>query len=218
MKNLLFTSILTLACYFCAFAQNNNVLPCPTITVTGPSSIPAPNEPFIFTVSVGKEAENYNVKYIWTVSNGEIIEGQGNFTVKVLQDNVTNGLTVRVQVEGLPKHCLSESSETLNIDPAPQAALIGEFLTITAQNEKSKLFKKITALDNDPYAQLYIIFKFKKNTSQKEVLRNERKLIDSLIKSGIEKERITLVKSSAPDDSIQFWLVPPGASNPEIDN
>jgi hypothetical protein len=218
MKNLSFASILVLILSFAALAQTNATLPCPTISVTDVSGLPIPNEPIIYTATVGKEVENYNVKYKWTVVNGEIIERQGNLTVKVLHSNAAKGLTVKFEAVGLPKGCSNIASETMHIDFAPQASIIGELLTPTSQIEKTELFEKLSALDDDPNAQLYIIFRYKKNTSQKIIKRTEQNLFDSLIKAGIPKDRITFVKDSATDESIRFWIVPAGAENPRINN
>ncbi|MDQ3321986.1 MAG: hypothetical protein M3525_06085 [Acidobacteriota bacterium] len=222
MKNLYFALVLVLVLVLSSatFAQTNATFPCPTISVTGPSVMEITNEPLIYTATVGKEIENYKVQYKWTVANGNIIERPGIFTVKVLQSNtaVAKGLTVQFEVTGLPEGCSNTASESMIIEPPPVATLIEILPTFVSRLEKAEVFEKLRALDNDPTAQIYIIFRHKKNTSQKTIKLTEQKLFDSLIKAGIKKERITLIKDSATDESIQFWLVPAGAEVPDINN
>ncbi|MDQ6788781.1 MAG: hypothetical protein M3033_18420 [Acidobacteriota bacterium] len=219
MKNLPFASLLVLIFCFASFAQTNKTSKCPTIFITVPPGFPIPNEPIIYTATIGKEVENYNVKYDWTVANGKIIEGQGTLVAKVLQNDIAKNLTVTFEVSGLLPDCSNIASETMAIDlVAPQAFLIKEFSAPIAQIEKAKIFEKLTALEDNPNSRLYIIFRHTKNTPQKIITRKERKLFDNLIKAGIERERITLIKDFANTESVQFWLVPAGATPPKIND
>lgn len=218
MRHLSFVSVLVLILSFATFAQTNETLPCPEFSLEIPGDLGISNEPIIYSATVGKEIENYNVKYNWTVINGKIIEGQGSLTIKVLPNYRVIDFKVTLEVAGLPKDCPNVASEATHLDYAPPALLLGEIPISTSQIEKTELFEKLITLDNDPTAQLYIIFRHKRNTSPKSVRRTEQKLFDSLIKAGIQKDRITFVKDSVTDESIQFWLVPAGAENPKINN
>ncbi len=218
MKNLSFASILILLCCLAAFAQANKTSPCPTISITGPPAVPIPNEPIIYVANISNEVDNFNANYKWSAANGEIIEGQGTLIIKVLQNDIIKNLTVTLEVAGLPESCSNIISETMGCGlKVPQALLIEELSSPITQIEKAGDFEKSAALDDNPNAQLHIIFRYKKNTPQKIITRTERKLFNNLIKAGVEKERITLIQGFADTESIQFWLVPTVTTVPEID-
>src|SRR5687767_9488982 len=55
---------------------------CPTISVSCPND-PKPNEPIQFTGKVSGGDPKAERIYYWTVSHGEIIEGQGTLVITV---------------------------------------------------------------------------------------------------------------------------------------
>ncbi len=107
MKSFFVSTILVLTFCVGTFAQTNETSPCPTISVTGPAGIPSPDEAITFTLSLSQKAEKFNPKYSWTISGGEIIEGQGTQFIKVLAPNFFKGESLRATVElaNLPKEC-----------------------------------------------------------------------------------------------------------------
>ena len=217
MRKLLQTSILVTAFCFCAVAQTNNNAPCPTISLTGPAGISAPNETLTFTASVGVEAKDYKIEYNWTIHGGEIVEGQGTTSLKVLRNVLGQNLTVTVKVSGFPDGCDNTASETASgYELPPQPIKIDEFSQPFAKINKERINKVNEALQEDFTAQLYIIFRHKEKTSQKTASRKEREVSDSLTKSGLAKDRITIIKDFRQTESIEFWLVPAGATPPEI--
>ncbi len=160
MKKLLKTSILVFAFCFCAFAQTNDTAPCPAVSVTGPAGIPTPNEPITFTASIGAEAKNYKIQYNWTVRGGEIFDGQGTETVRVTPSNSGESLTAAIEIVGLPINCINQASETAPLYCGlPQLVQIDVFSEPLAQINKNRINEMVRALQNDPTAQLYIIFK-----------------------------------------------------------
>src|SRR5918995_1337702 len=55
---------------------------CPTISVSCPND-PKPNEPIRFAGKVSGGKPNAEPIYYWTISHGEIIEGQGTLVITV---------------------------------------------------------------------------------------------------------------------------------------
>jgi len=112
MRKLFVTSILVLT--FCAtmFAQTNKISPCPTIDVSSAPYITDVGDPITFVASLNNATEKLDLKYIWTVSGGEIIEGQGNLIVKVKQkvEDFGQTLTATFEIIGLPKGCANTAS------------------------------------------------------------------------------------------------------------
>ena len=199
------------------FGQANKISLCPTLSLTGPAGIPKPDEPISFTANLSNEAEKYNLKYKWTVSGGEIIEGQGTSTSKVLQKELGGNLTVTIEIIGLPKDCANTASETAGTDCSfPIPKLIDEFTDSIAQKDKTRFDKIATDVKGDPTTQLYVLAWHFKNSPQETVKRKEQDIFDSLTAAGIEKDRITLVFDFAERESIQFWIVPAGATPPTL--
>jgi hypothetical protein len=219
MRKLLKTSILVFAFCFCAFAQTNNTLPCPTLSVTGPPGISVPDEPITFTASIGEEAKDYEIEYNWTIHGGEIVEGQGTTSVSVLRNVQGQSLMVTVNVSGLPDGCSNTASESASAcGLLPQPTQIDVFSECANHIDKNRINEIVRALYNDPTAQLYIIFRHKENTSPKTTSQKEREISNSLIKAGLAKDRITTVTDFRQSESVKFWLVPAGATPPIIED
>ena len=216
MRKLLISSIFVLIFCVSLLAQAGKSLPCPEISITGPAGIPNPNDPILFTVHLSEEAEKYSLKYKWTVTGGEIIEGQGTLSIKVLLKNSGENLTATAKILGLAANCLNTFSESVFIDPAPEAIKIDEFTKLNSQNDKARFDKIFVKVKENPTAQLYVVLRNLKNTSQETVTRREQDIFDSLIALGIERGRITLVIDFAERESMQFWIVPAGAILPTI--
>ncbi len=219
MKNLAFALILFLIFCFAALAQTNETSPCPMISITGPSDIISPNEPIIFAAHFSKKAEDFNLKYNWIVSSGEIIEGQGTLIVKVLQNDISKNLTATVEIKGLPKECESIASVTMSVDLARKPELFAEFSTASLQIDKARLDSLTKKLLDEPTATIYIIEKFKPNTSQKSIKQKVQKIKDYLIKEkGIEKDIIVILTALSDKNLSQFFIVPIGSSPPTIND
>ena len=78
MKSFFASTILVLTFCVGTFAQTNEPLPCPTVDLTGPAGIVMPNEAIHYSVTVDKKGKDLKLEYIWSVRNGEIVEGQGS--------------------------------------------------------------------------------------------------------------------------------------------
>ncbi len=218
MKSFLFISILILVSCVNTSAQTDKIPLCPTITVTGPNAaIPYPVKPIIFTASSSEEAEKFNLQYNWTISGGEIIEGQGTSAIKALQKNIGGSLTLTVEVNGLPQECKKTASETVFIDPPPQIHLFDEFSIVPSRIDKARLDNFLTSLRNDPSAVGYIIESFAKGTSRKIIQQKSQKVSGYLKIAGIEKDRIILLNCFSNKNLTQFYSVPAGAIPPTCD-
>ncbi len=215
MKSFFASTILVLTFCVGTFAQTNETLPCPTVDLIGPAGIVMPNEAIRYSVTVDKKGKDLKLEYIWSVRNGEIIEGQGSQAITVKQPS-NNSLTVTVEVTGFPTGCPNTSSETSFYCPPPQAAKIEEFSESISQVDKIRLDKMITSLEDKPNAQIYILRSFKEKSSQEKIDTAEKQLFNFLSKEKrIEKDRIILVRIPADIELTQIWLIPPGAERPK---
>ena len=212
MKNLVYASIFILANIVFVSAQTTGWT-CPAISISGPSGIVMPYESAAYSVSANAAGNDLKLEYVWSVSAGEIVEGQGTQGITVRQPE--NQLTVTVELIGLPDSCQNTFSETSSGNCGlPIAEELNEFSGDFAKIDKTSFDKIIDALQNDSNAQLYIFNKYKKNTPRKKINKRNKEVKDYLVNSGIETERIKTVEAVAKADTIEFWLVPAGASPP----
>ncbi len=222
MKSFLASTILVLTFCICTFAQTNEASPCPTISVMGPAGIPSPDEAITFTLSLSKEAEKFNLKYNWTISSGEVIEGQGTQIIKILEPKIFMGESFRAAVEviGLPKECGTvTASETLAMAICHSHRRVDEFLISASQIDKARLDNLLIEIHNNPLAVAYIFERFERKTSQNVVKQKIQKITDYLImEKRIEKDRFVISTAVADENLTQYFIVPPGASPPEIED
>jgi hypothetical protein len=103
-----------------ALAQTNDSIPCPTVTLSGPSDDKiADGQPADFTVLYYRwdQAEQDGVSFFWMLSGGgTILKGQGTSTISVdTQGLKGKKLTATVALDGLPKGCPAEKSITIAV-------------------------------------------------------------------------------------------------------
>jgi hypothetical protein len=208
LPSLFFVLILPAALY----AQTNETLPCPTVSVAGQSFLSKPNEPIKFSANVDANGKDLKLEYIWFVSNGKIIEGQGTSAIKV-EHSWSKNLTVTIKVKGFPNKCPNTDSESMVIDPAPQAVKIDEFGIVTNAIIKSRFDNFMNRLFEDPNARAYII----NYGSVKDVAKRERAITNSISFLKIDAIRITIVRGGFRKQlKTQLWIVPSGAISPKI--
>lgn len=218
MKNIPIVLIVILALTFATSAQTNQSLSCPTVDVSG-GGIPLPGETVSFTANVDtKERTDLQIEYVWTIENGKIISGQGTQTITVEQNSSDENITVTVEIKGFPEGCLNTDSDTLGCGLRPPTPIkLGEFLNFNTPTEKTQLEELKSKILADSNAQIYVVGRFKKNTSEKIVSQKLKKISSFLMKEFVlDASRITMVIASSGEEYSEIWLVPPGADNPEI--
>jgi len=220
MKSFFASTILVLTFCIGTFAQTNEVSPCPTISVMGQPGIPTPDETITFTAEVSEEAKKFKTEYKWTVTNGEIIEGQGTTVIKVLwKDMFGKNLTAEFEVIGLPKNCVNVASETAATTICYSTSQVDEFSIPASQIDKARLDNLLIELQNNPLAVAYIFETFERKTFQNAVERKIQKITDYLIKERrIEKDRFVISTAESDKNLTQYFIVPPGASPPKIED
>lgn len=127
MKNLFSASILILTLCICSFAQIDRTLPCPSFEVLGQTDTPIPGDTITFTANV-INYDTSNLIYNWSVSAGEILQGQGTATVSVSTKKGENINTIAtVYIKGLPEHCCRAESTTVSLSIDWKTILADEF-------------------------------------------------------------------------------------------
>lgn len=190
---------------------------CPSISVTGPAGIVQPGEIGRYTAHTSEKGQNLNFKYFWSTSAGEIVSGQGTKNIEVKFPS-NSGITVTIEVTGLPKGCPATASEIAIWDPALSPVKLAQFRGPSFTEDKRLSEDIAQAVKDYRDNQLYIIVGYKQNTDEESVRTRERRVTEFVLNStpeiNYDRSRITVVRYAGSVDVIEIWRVPPGAENP----
>jgi hypothetical protein len=78
---------------------------CPKVIVECPTDIPEAGKSYTVKVRVEGDTSNQELSYNWSVSSGEIIEGQGTSSLKIRISDPSKSVTATVEVNGLKLDC-----------------------------------------------------------------------------------------------------------------
>src|SRR5688572_28864529 len=191
MRNVLRIALAVALFCVAAAAQAGAPSSCPTIFVTGPAGVLNPGDTATFTVTVeAPEPEKQNLQYLWTVSSGEIITGQGTTSVEVRRGSLSD-LTAAVEVRGLPQACPNtHSARHAQCEGVPVPALIEQIVDVGAIHRAD--FDAIAREMNDnPTNQLYVFFGYASEALKEADRRREREVTDYLGLAIGSRARIT---------------------------
>ncbi len=209
---------LALVCVsLCALPQRQTppaVAQCPTIYVDCPSAISQPGAPVKFTAMViGAPPEG--VGFIWAVSTGTIISGQGTPTIQVAYKN-PQSLTATVTVTGLPTSCTNNASCSLIVYPAPPSRLFAHYGRLSLAAEQKQLDLFADELATYPGAQGYIIISPGRRDAGRTAGQHANRARSRLLNlRGIDAGRIVLVNGQPRKQLlVELYVVPVGATPP----
>lgn len=204
----------------CLFAQSENSR-CPSISVTGPSLVTQPDATMFFSVTVGNEEKNYNVKYKWTVDKGKIINGQGTTTIQVSTEGLSDvSLTATFDIEGLPKDCINTDSETGVIAQRAINEVHEYYPKLQINDELTRLDVFLATIDSrgkdlEGFMVFYI------DEKNLPVLKKRIKLITKYLdRRNFPKSRITfaIITDNKTKDYTYLWIMPPGTKIPDCES
>lgn len=211
MKKLLiiFTSIFALAGGI--FAQNDVRPDCPGIEITGPSGLTKPGDTADYSVKVGTVGTDLKLEYMWSASSGEIISGQNTPAITVRFGN--DGVTVTVEIKGLPEVCPNMASENSGCGLTNEKPeLLDTFPGPVTAKEKTRFKKMYDRLEADPNARGVIFVA----GTERQIKANKQMIVSFITSLHKDGMRVTFVHGPAGDEVIEFWLVPSGASEPNF--
>ena len=156
--------------------------------------------------------------YNWTVSAGQIIEGQGTPTIRVDTTGLSGGQTVTATLSmgGYTLDCSATCSVSF---PVPvECRKFDEYSDIAYNDEKARLDTFAIELQNDPTATAYVIVYPGAYGRAGDVQRRTTRAVDYIVNSrGISANRIvTLVGPSRDVLLVELWICPQGARPPTL--
>lgn len=222
MKQIIFTTILTLAFCFAAFAHAAENK-CPEISFDLPNQMIFPDEPVIFSVKVGENTEKYNLTYEWTFSRGKILKGDGTSQVEFLateEDERTN-VEVSVKIVGLPENCADTYSDIYGIASLPigdPVATLGKPKPTRkgVENYLSQIDGFMISVKDYPNSEGLITLLFEKKDSRNYKTSLLKKIYKHLIFREFDLTQITFAISEGDfEEQTNLWVVPPEAKFPK---
>jgi hypothetical protein len=221
MKSLLFSLFLVFVFCLSGFSQTNKTSSCPKIEISLPRGSFVEGYEFTFLATVG-DYDWKKLDYKWTVSHGEITNGQGTPVIKVPGSRELNGQTIKVIVEikGLPANCTNKASESLKIIYNPGTPLqLDDYEKISFSEEKVRLDNIAIQLKEDykDAVALFIIYYAEKDT--KQTLSNRIVRISNYLskKHNLSKERFNFVFSGVDKHRTKIYLAPINAVSRKTD-
>lgn len=189
---------------------------CPEIAVTGPSGITSPGDSMEYKAQISGDVRG-SVRYEWTVSAGQIIEGQGTLAIKVrAPETEPTGLTATINIEGLPGGCPASASETAQVAAILDPVLVDEFVSEGLQLEKGRLEAASSTLKERPDGVLYIIEHFPPNTSGFDIRAKQRKLSEFLTEyTKLNEKSLKIVTATGPEFRTRIYRIVSGSEFPE---
>ncbi|HEV2800166.1 MAG TPA: hypothetical protein VGW12_06705 [Pyrinomonadaceae bacterium] len=192
---------------------------CPTVTVSCPDTAEENQESGLkFTANVSGGDPKVTPTFNWTISAGTISSGQGTSTISVDTTGI-GGQTVTATVDlgGFARECSTSSSCTASITKkAAPAVKFGEYVTRDLTANKAQLDKFVSALQQDPTAQGYLIGyggrASRPEDAQKAIdnatdyTMNVRKMDGARTLSGVGGYR--------EQPTVELWIAPAGGAPP----
>ena len=199
----------------CEECEEPERVKCPTISVTGPAGITQPGDPMTFSANIAGSVPR-GVSYFWTVSEGEILEGQGTLNLKVKTPNRSSfNITATLEIGSLPDGCPNTVSETAPVTCSCSPILVDEFSASPYVIDKVRLDRFVEELRKNPSARGYIIEYFRHTTPESVVDKKVKEITEYLIRTKqLEKAEFDIVVSHFDENRTKFYAVPPGAEFP----
>ena len=218
MKNL--CAALILIFDFCAvsFAQTNQSVPCPEISVTRPATVISPGEPITFTANI---TSDNSLKYEWTITAGTIVEGQNSSAIKVATTpEMTNSdVTATVKIEGLPDTCVKTAFETASIVGCQLPITWDDYGKIPFKEERERLAAVAANLVNQPETSALFIIHFPEKENPQAIKKYIEKISNVLTQvHKVPKERISFLIGETETQRTTILIIPTEVikRNPEL--
>jgi hypothetical protein len=187
---------------------------CPNVAIECPDKVVV-GEPLTFRSTVTGGSPAVRPIYNWTVSAGQIIDGQGTDTIRVNTTGLAGqSITATLSMGGYTLECSANC--TVQFPVPVECRKFDEFPAIAYNDEKARLDNYGIELQNDPTATAYVIVYPGQRGRPGEVQKHTTRVVDYLVNSrGINAQRIVTLVGPARDMLlVELWLCPQGAKPP----
>lgn len=183
---------------------------CPVINVSSPTFVWNTRLPLRFIASVKTDNSRIKPVYKWTVSSGEITNGQGTSIINVEQ-SVSNyqSITATVKVDGFSDECNTTFSNSSPQSLQEFPLKIDEFGLMHFGEATARMSAVASMLVSEPKLKAHIIVYAGKDNYFGVSNRYAERLRVYLITLGIDAKRVTAIDGGRQEAlHTEIWLVP----------
>lgn len=152
---------------------------CPSVSVEGPDGIHNNGAIMVFSAVISADAPKHLLKYEWSVTNGEIMEGQGKdrLTVGSNLTSGTNGSVVAsVKIIGLPVKCEDTASYSSTVYRSVHHKPIARYEDVKWREERAILDTAWFTLINNPKGNAYFKIPYVSSPRRNAVIKHIAKI------------------------------------------
>lgn len=163
----------------------------------------------LFSVSVTGNFDTSKLEYKWTVSAGEISDGQGTLAILVATTKELAGqtLTATVEIKGLPQNCQNTFSESGEILSPRITDPLDTYGKMSWRDEQVRLQGLHIELENSPTAKAYLIFSITKDSEINLVSSRLKKILKFLKDNKISQDRIQMSIEKRYIYQTTIWII-----------
>jgi len=212
-----------------------DVAHCPFVRVSASPYIPKPTGPLEFAANLESNDKRIQPIFVWQISQGKIISGQGTERIAVEVPSSASGQVIaRVDVSGFSLECPIETT-TAKYQTAFGVSYFkfDEYGDICSDDEKARLDNFAIQLQNNSELQAYVVFYGGRCYSScgydyprhrpRRPLKGEAEARAGRIKPylvntrGLEPERIFVTSGGHRESwTAELWMVPKGEKPPPL--
>jgi hypothetical protein len=176
-----------------------------------------------FTANVTSADPDVTPTFKWAVSAGEIIGGQGTYSItvdtwKAGGQSVTATVDVGGYHQSYYRDCKTSASCTIIEEPPIRPRKLDEYGGINFNDERARLDNYAIELQNDPTAQGYLVcYGGRRSRAGEAQRRCDRAMkYTSTYFRGIDPMRLVTVDAGYREQpAVELWVVPSGANPPQ---
>ncbi|MBV9215832.1 MAG: hypothetical protein JO053_06615 [Acidobacteria bacterium] len=206
--------------------------PCPyDFHLTGPDMVEE-GDTIIFT-AINNGKSPVPIRFAWSVSNGQIIHGQGTDTIEVGTRGMRDGDVVRASLDVNDDVYDNKCRQSIYVPTRIHKTIIppperprpfrcDAFPSKSADDDKARFDNCVIQAQNAPNAQLYVIIypgNDKLSLTRLTYERLSKRALDYMVNvRHFDPRRLQIVKGSTHPGTTMYelWIVPPGAEPPPI--
>ena len=191
---------------------------CPYVRIDGSPYAPPPVGSITFRVKLNVNNDKVKPRYVWDVSTGKIVAGQGTDSISVaVPENSKGEVVARVRLDGFSLECpIQSTTATARTAFGVKHVLLDEFGNINEEDEMARLDYLAITLQQDPRLQVHIVFYGGRSSPPQEALRRAERAKNYMVNSrGMPADRVIAVNGGFRNEvSGEYWLSLRGTEAP----
>ena len=194
---------------------------CPMVSFAEPPrAIMTGEKVWVVALVVFNSGEGDKIKFGWSVSQGQIVAGQGTTAALIQPSTESQGreITITFELLGLEsKYCKKSISTMISVIPKPIGEPLDSYGKVKIGYEKAVLENLAAALQNNINSQGLVAISFDKTTNQTRINSRLKQIYNQLVNArNLQASRILFAVSQDEQEHTELWIVPPGAKLPEL--